>query len=1066
MHPSEDDLRRYLDEGLGEANRAAVEAHLQDCPRCLEALQAMGEEAVGDLAEALRRRPLIPPRLRPPAPDPEPARQAGINLLFGVLALQNHFIGPDDLLGAFAAWVADTARPLGRILVDQGVLADDAHALVEAMVAEHLKQHGGDPETSLGAASSLGSVRSDQERSTDPDRRASSTDRTADAPRTIAEGPGVHTGPYEPLPPEPILVHPTEDSTCAGATLHYGPAATEATAGRTLADSQTDDLSSGARVRYFGDYEVRGELGHGAMGVVYRARQLSLNRPVALKMIRAGVLAGSVELRRFQNEAEAVAQLDHPGIIPIHEVGEHAGQRYFSMKLVEGGSLVDRLADFKDRPQAAARLVAEAAEAVHHAHVRGILHRDLKPANILVDDRGRPHITDFGLARRLGGDSELTQSGAVLGTPAYMSPEQAAGRHGAVTIAGDVYGLGAVLYALLTGRAPFGGNSVEDTLRQVRERAPERPSKFSPRTPRDLEVIVLKCLEKDPRRRYGSAAALAEDLRRYVAGEPITARPVGAMQRVWMWCRRNKGIAALGTLLVASLIAGTAFSLAFAFRARDQSRRANAAAGLAGKEAIRAAQQADAAQRQRDWSERLRYIAEVNLAQRDWDAGNAELARGRLADLAPKQPGDPDVRGWEWFRLDAVFQPELRVLRGHGLRVLSVAFAPDGRTLASAGLDRTVRLWDTASGRETVTLRGHRGTVFSVAFAPDGKALASAGDDGVRLWDTASGRETAMLRGQSVVFAPDGRTLASAGEDGTVRLWDVALGRETATLRGQRGTAVVFAPDGRALASAGGGGTVQLWDAAPLTPERQAHREALGFVRFLLERVASPADLRDRIRRDPTVSEEVRARALELANGHWEAHVRHQNEKQAKDLVTALFADDHLSDEVEEAVRARTGLDPEVRALALELAWSHFGVRRVNDASWAVAREPGRDPAAYRLALRRAKAVCGQMPHSGPIVNTLGVAQYRVGLYREALATLTRSNTLNGGRIPADLAFLAMAQQRLGQVEAARQTLTHLRAAMKVPAPNRNAEDDAAFLCEAEALIELDPAFPADPFAP
>src|SRR5262249_47846687 len=202
-------------------------------------------------------------------------------------------------------------------------------------------------------------------------------------------------------------------------------------------------------------------------------------------------------------------------------------------------------------PRAAARLVAEAAEAVHHAHVRGILHRDLKPGNILVDDRGRLHITDFGLARRLGGDSELTLSGAILGTPAYMSPERAGGRRGAVTTASDVYGLGAVLYALLTGRAPFGGDSVEDTLRRVREHAPEPPSKLVPRTPRDLEVICLKCLEKGPRHRYDSALTLAEDLRRWLAGEPIVARPVPNWERAAKWARRHPAVAALSGAVIA-----------------------------------------------------------------------------------------------------------------------------------------------------------------------------------------------------------------------------------------------------------------------------------------------------------------------------------------------------------------------------------------------------------------------------------------------------------------------------------------------------------------------------------
>ena len=260
------------------------------------------------------------------------------------------------------------------------------------------------------------------------------------------------------------------------------------------------------------------------MGVVYQARQVSLNRPVALKMVKAGLLAGDDDLRRFKNEAEAVALLDHPGVVPIYEVGEHDGQNYFSMKLVPGGSLVPLLDRYKEDPKAAARLVAEAAEAVAHAHARGILHRDLKPANILVDDKGHPHVTDFGLAKRVEADVEITQSGAILGTPAYMSPEQASGHRGAVTTASDVYGLGAVLYALLTGRAPFGGSSVVETIDAVRNRPPEPPRRLNASVPRDLETICLKCLEKDPRRRYPSAQALADDLRAWLDARPIAAR--------------------------------------------------------------------------------------------------------------------------------------------------------------------------------------------------------------------------------------------------------------------------------------------------------------------------------------------------------------------------------------------------------------------------------------------------------------------------------------------------------------------------------------------------------------
>jgi WD40 repeat protein/tRNA A-37 threonylcarbamoyl transferase component Bud32 len=333
------------------------------------------------------------------------------------------------------------------------------------------------------------------------------------------------------------------------ASVASGSAGTEpTTAHREGRADSAPAQEAGTRVRYFGDYELIRELGRGGMGVVYKARQISLNRLVALKMIRSAALASADEQRRFQNEAEAIALLDHPHIVPILEVGCHEGQRYFSMKLIGGPSLDNKLADFSADPRASARLLKTAAEAVHHAHQRGILHRDLKPANIVLDDRGEPFVTDFGLAKRVEGDSELTHSGAILGTPAYVAPEQASGRRGAVTTASDVYGLGAILYATLTGRAPFGGESAEETLAQVRESLPTPPTRLRPQVPRDLEVICLKCLEKDPAQRYAFAHQLADDLGRYLRGEPIQARSVGKVQRTLMWCRRNPWLAgALGS---------------------------------------------------------------------------------------------------------------------------------------------------------------------------------------------------------------------------------------------------------------------------------------------------------------------------------------------------------------------------------------------------------------------------------------------------------------------------------------------------------------------------------------
>jgi serine/threonine-protein kinase len=277
-------------------------------------------------------------------------------------------------------------------------------------------------------------------------------------------------------------------------------------------------------------YEVLEELGRGGMGVVYKARQLKAGRLVALKMVLAGELASAAEVERFAAEARAAAGLDHPNIVPLYEVGEHAGRQYFTMKLVPGRSLAEQVARGPLPSRRAAEVVAAVARAVHHAHRQKVIHRDLKPANILLDEAGRPHVTDFGLAKRLDGEAGKTRTGAVVGTPGYMAPEQAAGRGSEPTPATDVYGLGAVLYALLTGRPPFQAATLLDTLAQVTDQPPAPPRLLNPNIDADLETVCLKCLEKDPARRYASAEGLAEELDRYLRGEPIQARPPGWVQ--------------------------------------------------------------------------------------------------------------------------------------------------------------------------------------------------------------------------------------------------------------------------------------------------------------------------------------------------------------------------------------------------------------------------------------------------------------------------------------------------------------------------------------------------------
>ncbi len=306
----------------------------------------------------------------------------------------------------------------------------------------------------------------------------------------------------------------------------------------------------------FGDFELLGILGRGGMGVVYQAHQRRLDRLVALKVLAGGSLAHPDELRRFQREAAALAALDHPNIVPILEVGEYEGRCFFAMPMIAGGSLADRLDEYRDDPTASALLLIDVARAVQHAHQRGLLHRDLKPANILIDQRGRPHVTDFGLARWVDGATELTPTGAVLGSPPYMAPEQATGHRNAITILSDVYGLGAILYTMLTGRTPFRGDSAVQVIHRVVHEAPEPPRRTNPGIDRELECICLKCLEKEPKRRYSSAEALADDLERWVQGRPIKARPVGRFVRLGRWYRRSPAQARLVGCLALSILLG------------------------------------------------------------------------------------------------------------------------------------------------------------------------------------------------------------------------------------------------------------------------------------------------------------------------------------------------------------------------------------------------------------------------------------------------------------------------------------------------------------------------------
>jgi eukaryotic-like serine/threonine-protein kinase len=552
-------------------------------------------------------------------------------------------------------------------------------------------------------------------------------------------------------------------------------------------------------------YEVLDEIGRGGMGIVYRAWQTKLHRIVAIKMILHPDYAGRDLVSRFRTEAEAIARLHHPAIVQVHESGDHDGRPFLALEFVEGRNLTARLREQPLRADETAELLETLALAMHEVHQNGIVHRDLKPGNILLTSTGQPKITDFGLAKLTIGGSDQTHSGMILGTPSYMAPEQASGKASGALPAVDIYALGAILYEILTGRPPFRGETVAQTLQQVATMDPVTPRRIQPGVSRDLETICLKCLEKEPSRRYATARELAEDVQRFRKGEPIRARAIGRLQR------RPAVASLLATILLATLavVGGGAWYQVRLERAlvRVGEERQHAQDAREIAEGRRAE-----AEFQRDEARRNLYLYSILLAHRAWDAGKLDRMIPLLDGVRPG-PGDSDPRRFEWHYLNGLRFAGHQKLDGHVGPVSAVAFSPAGTIAASAGHDGTIRVWDARTGQERDVLRGHLRKVTALAFSADGTMLASAGSDGsVHLRHVALivDRDPVVLPAHDgwvygLAFHPDGKRLASAGRDGVLRICAVDTAKELAKFAERKGrvTCVAFSPDGRLLASGG-----------------------------------------------------------------------------------------------------------------------------------------------------------------------------------------------------------------------------------------------------------------------
>ena len=589
-------------------------------------------------------------------------------------------------------------------------------------------------------------------------------------------------------------------------------AETEPTCDRT----DSHDPVRGTRI---GRFELLARIGTGAFASVYKAYDTNLNRQVALKHLHWGGDDAARQTAHLWREARSVAQLSHPGIVSLYEVGESEGVYYLVSEYIEGPNLSELLRREDMTARRSAEICAQVAEALEAAHRQGIVHRDIKPGNIVLDADGRARLTDFGLAKWLSAESTVTVDGQLVGTPAYMAPEQALGDSTQIDARSDVYGLGVVLYEMLTGCIPFGGHP-RVVLRRILCDTPTEPRKLNDGVPQDLETICLKAMAKQASRRYPSASAMADDLWRFLRGEAIEARPPTRWERTLAWCRRRPTTSAL----LAATILGIAVFIGAATWHELRLRVALDTANLMRAEAEQQRRRATDQQRLAETREqRVRdylYAADVRLAYQAWRNKQAGETLRLLTRHIPK-PGNVDRREFAWHYLDSLCHQDLWTAEGHNEDVYSVAIAPDGRMAATVGKDGTLRIWDTTSQSAMWKIMAHDGEANWVAFSPSGQLLATCGDDRtVRLWDIAGGQQVRQWKGHEaevycLAFSPDGKHLASGGRDHRLTVWNVDRGNEILQMSEHTGAVqcVAYSPDGRWLTSASSDGNVHVWHA-------------------------------------------------------------------------------------------------------------------------------------------------------------------------------------------------------------------------------------------------------------